>query len=101
MRKRFQKGTLKKRNGSWIGQWRDQGHCKNLVLGKVREMTKTDALTKLADILRPINSRETTTFDYRTTLEDFLNAVYFPVNRRRWKESTRSTNEPRIDFHIC
>src|SRR5215813_7547629 len=100
MRRRFQKGSLKKRNGSWIGQWREYGRFKSQALGRIREVTKAEAQIKLAEILRPINSRETSTIDFRTTLEDFLNAVYFPVNRRRWKKSTIATNEHRVAVHI-
>src|SRR5262245_25168748 len=61
MRKRFQKGSLKKKNGSWIGQWREYGRFKSQALGRIREVTKAQALIKLADILRPINCRETST----------------------------------------
>src|SRR5215468_8940953 len=100
MRRRFQKGSLKKKNGSWIGQWRDNGRFKSQALGRIREATKTEALAKLAEILRPINSREATTVDFRTTLEDFLNGVYFPVNRRRWKKSTIACNEHRVAYYI-
>jgi integrase len=100
MRRRFQNGSLKKKNGSWIGQWRDSGRFRSAALGRIRETTKTEALAKLAEILRPINSREATTVDFRTTVEDFVNGVYFPVNRRRWKKSTIACNEHRVAYHI-
>ena len=100
MRRRFQNGSLKKKNGSWIGQWRDNGCFRSQALGRIRETTKTEAQAKLAEILRPINSREATNVDFRTTVEEFLNAVYFPVNRRRWKKSTIASNEHRVAHHI-
>jgi hypothetical protein len=80
MRRRFQNGTLRKKNGSWIGQWRDSGRFRSTALGRIRDTTKTEALAKLAEIKRPLNSREATTVDFRTTVEDFVNGVYFPVN---------------------
>ena len=43
MRRRFQKGSLVKKNGSWIGQWREDERLKSAALGRVRETTKTDA----------------------------------------------------------
>src|SRR5688572_7949989 len=98
MRKRFQKGYLKKRNGAWIGQWRDNGQHKSETLGRVRDMTKTEALNAISEILRPLNSREATTVTHKTTLEDFLSGIYFPVNQRRWKDSTFGTNKQRVTF---
>src|SRR5262245_20893735 len=100
MRRRFQNGSLRKKHGSWIAQWRDNGNLKSLALGRIRETSKAEAQAKLAEILQPINSRETTTVDHRTTVEQFLNAVYFPVNRRRWKKSTIACNEHRVTYHI-
>src|SRR5262249_18419018 len=83
-----------------FGQWRDSGRFRSATLGRSRETTKTEALAKLAEILRPINSREATTVDFRTIVEDFVNGVYFPVNRRRWKKSTIACNEHRVAYHI-
>ena len=83
-----------------FGQWRDSGRFRSATLGRSRETTKTEALAKLAEILRPVNSRKATTVDFRTTVEDFVTDVYFPVNRRRWKKSRIACNEHRVAYHI-
>jgi integrase len=99
MRRRFQKGSIKKRDGAWIGQWWENGHRRNVVLGRVSQMTKADAMNKVAEHVRPINSRQVP-FNPEMLLKDFINEVYFVVHRRRWKGSTRMTVEYRVKFHI-
>src|SRR5215813_6266824 len=99
MRRRFQRGSIKKRDGAWIGQWWENGHRRNVVLGRVSQMTKADAMNKVAEHVRPINSRQVP-FNPEMLLKDFINDVYFVVHRRRWKGSTRMTVEYRVKFHI-
>ena len=60
MRKRFQKGSLKNVDGSWIAQWWDDGHRRKRTLGRVSKMSKTQAVSELAEILAPINARQIT-----------------------------------------
>ena len=50
MRKRFQKGSVKKVKGKWIGQWWEDGHRRNQVLGRTSEMTKATAQSKIAEM---------------------------------------------------
>jgi integrase len=100
MRRRFQKGSVKKRDGAWIGQWWENGHRRNVVLGRTSQMTKRDAMNKVAEHVRPINSRQVP-FNPEMLLKDFINDVYFVVHRRRWKGSTRMTVEYRVKFHIA
>ena len=99
MRKRFQKGSIQKRKGSWIGQWRENGNGKCQKLGDVKKMSKASAQVKLAEILRPINNREAV-FDSTTPLEDFLDTTYFPIYKKQWKDSTYEDNRNRVRFHI-
>jgi len=54
MRKRFQKGSLKKRAGSWIAQYWEYGHRRSQKLGRISEMTKAKAQAEPAVILAPI-----------------------------------------------
>src|SRR5262252_9104521 len=69
------------------------------LLGRASEMTKAAAQARVADIVRPLNNREVQSNpDMR--LEDFIQDVYFVVNRRRWKRSTAMTVEHRVKFHI-
>src|SRR5262249_30399000 len=99
MRRRFQKGSVKKRDGAWIGQWWENNHRRNVVLGLVSQMTKAEAMNKVAEHVRPINTRQVP-FKPEMLLKDFINDVYFVVHRRRWKGSTRTTVEYRVKFHI-
>ena len=100
MRKRFQQGSVKKVKGNWIGQWWEDGHRRNLVLGRASEMTKAAAQARVAEIVRPINNRQRQSNpDMR--LEDFIRDVYFVVHRRRWKRSTAMTVAYRVEFHVC
>src|SRR5579875_2402748 len=57
MRKRFQQGGLLKRNGSWVGQWWENGHRRKRKLGPISQMTKAQAQIALAAIVEPINAR--------------------------------------------
>src|SRR4029079_11993229 len=100
MQKRFQSGNIQKRKGSWIGHWREYGKGRSLKLGTVSEMSKSEAKSKLAEILRPINNRNAT-FDPTTLLDDFLDITYFPIHQKRWKDSTYRDNRYRIRFYIC
>ena len=100
MRKRFQKGSVKKVKGNWIGQWWEDGHRRNLVLGRVSEKTKAAAQNQVAEIVRPINNRQRQS-NPEMRLEDFVQDVFFVVHRRRWKRSTAMTVEHRVQYHIC
>jgi hypothetical protein len=56
MRKRDQKGTVKLVKGKWIAQWRRTGRYGNVLWARSK-MTKSEAGTKLAEIVAPINVR--------------------------------------------
>src|SRR5215831_19094977 len=101
MRKRFQKGSVKKSgNGRyWIGQWREDGpggkrveHTK--LLGKVSRMTKSEAREEMGKIVKPINDRAERPISRRITVKDFVENVFLPFYRRKWK---RITDESRTD----
>ncbi|HYL97431.1 MAG TPA: tyrosine-type recombinase/integrase [Blastocatellia bacterium] len=98
MRKRFQKGSLRKVDRSWIVQWREDGHRRKRTLGLVSQMTKTQAQGELATILSPINDREKLTS--KSSFGDFVRDSYLPFYRRKWKASTAITNEDRISNHL-
>ncbi len=99
MRKRYQKGSLKNVDGSWIAQWWEDGHRRKRTLGRVSKMTKTQAASDLAEILAPINGRQVTpSATYR--FGEFVARIYLPFYRRKWKHSTVTTNEYRVEFHL-
>jgi integrase len=99
MRKRFQKGSLQKVNGAWIARWWDGGRRPARTLGLVSEMTKTQAQTALAAILTPINNRFSAPTG-RCKFGEFVDHVYLPFYRRKWKESTTEENEGRVARHL-
>ena|SRR5437867_6458179 len=98
MRKRFQKGNVRKIHGSWIGRWWEDGQRRYETLGRVSEMTKSDAREKLANMLHPINARAQ--LNRVWTFGDFVEDVFFPFYRRKWKRSTRMTTEDRINYYL-
>ena len=100
MRKRYQKGSLRKVDGFWIAQWWEQGHRRKRWLGRVSELTKTQAQTQLAEILSPINSASAEA-SAECEFGDFVNNVFLPFYERKWKRSTAMTNKDRIRFHVC
>jgi integrase len=106
MRKRFQNGSVKKsKDGYWIGSWReDDGKGgrkqRSRVLGKLSKMTKTSAKEKMADIVKPINDRAANAVQKNIELKQFVDDVYVPFYKRKWKKSTAMTNEDRIEHHI-
>ena len=56
MRRRFQKGSLRKHRGGWVARWWQDGKRKARMLGRVSQLTKAQAQSELAAILAPINN---------------------------------------------
>lgn len=98
-RKRYQQGSLANVKGLWIAQWREEGHHPKRVLGKTTRMTKSEAQSKLKEILDPINGRLGRKPEQRT-FSEFVEQTYLPFYRRKWKASTALTNEERLRFHL-
>lgn len=99
MRRRFQKGSLQKIRGEWVARWREDGQRKARKLGRISLMTKTQAQSELAAILGPINTSRSQPSD-QVSFGDFLQQVYLPFYRRKWKRSTAMTNEDRLGHHL-
>src|SRR5216684_7568957 len=95
MRKRFQKGSLQKVRGGWVARWWQDGERKARMLGRVSQMTKAQAQSELAAILAPINSERSEPSEQKS-FGDFVEQVYLPFYRRKWKRSTVMTNEDRL-----
>jgi hypothetical protein len=98
MRRRYQKGSLKKLDGVWIAQWWEDGYRRKRTLGKVSTVAKAKAQAELDAILAPINSRASAPSP-STTWGDFVRNTYLPYSRK-WKLSTRMTNEDRFRVHF-
>ncbi len=99
MRKRYQKGSLFKRRGSWVAQWWEGGHRRKRTLGRLGQKTKTEAQAELAAILAPLNAAEGPP-SAKCSFGDFVEQTYLPFYRRKWKRSTLMTNEDRVDYHL-
>ena len=99
MRKRFQKGSLEKVRGEWVARWRQDGERKARKLGRVSQVTKAQAQSKLTAILAPINSARSEPSEDKN-FDDFVHDVYLPFYRRKWKRTTVMTNEDRLAHHL-
>jgi integrase len=99
MRRRFQKGSLKKIRGVWVGRWRQDGERKGRILGRTSQMTKAQAQSELAALVAPVNNRRTEPSEQKN-FGDFVRDVYLPFYRRKWKRSTTMTNEDRLAHHL-
>lgn len=99
MRRRFQQGSVFRRGKVWVVSWWEDGHRRKRTLGRVSQMTKTEAQTMLTEILAPLNSRDVP--PSKTWLfADFLERVYLPFYRRKRKRSTSLTSEDRVKNHL-
>ncbi|MCE5306110.1 MAG: tyrosine-type recombinase/integrase [Acidobacteriales bacterium] len=99
MRKRFQKGSLEKVRGEWVARWRQDGERKARKLGRTSQVTKAQAQSELAAILAPINNAKGEPSE-RKGFDDFVQHVYLPFYRRKWKRTTVMTNEDRLAHHL-
>jgi integrase len=99
MRRRYQEGSLTKVDGNWIGQWWEDGHRRKRTLGRVSKVAKAQAKTALDAILAPINSRASAPSP-STAWGEFVNHTYLPFYNRKWKYSTKMTNEERLRVHL-
>jgi len=57
MRRRYQKGSLRKHQGFWVARWREGGKRKAETVGQISHLTKTQAQSRLAAIVGPINNK--------------------------------------------
>jgi integrase len=99
MRRRYQKGSVKPVKGKWIAQWRENGHKRKRTVGRVGKMTKSEANQLLAEIVAPINARAAEPTP-AMTFGMFVSSMYLPFYKRKWKDSTRDTNEHRINLYL-
>ena len=96
MRRRYQKGSLRKVRGKWIGQWWENGHRRKQVFGSV---AKSEAWIRLDEILALINAAANSPSP-ECPFKGFVENTFLPWYERRWKRSTIMTNEDRIKFHL-
>ena len=103
-RNRYQRGSLnpRERKGKlyWYAQWREGGQKKSKVLGLCSKIPRADAEALLSSILRPINGERSLNKFEIFTFKSFLETVYLPIFREKWKASTAETEEYRLRAHL-
>jgi integrase len=97
---RFQKGSVRSRKHGrrkvWVAQWWDNGSKRSKVLGPCSEISKTQADVMMAQILQPANEAAGQPQTPAFTFRQYVEQVFLPTFRRKWKESTRITSEADI-----
>ncbi len=98
-RRRYQSGSLKKRCGKWVGQWWEGQRRRNKVLGPISTTTKSEARAALDQILASLRASHGKVAS-NMSLAQFIEGVYFPFYKRKWKHSTTENNVNRVKTHI-
>jgi integrase len=106
-RKRYQKGSLQLRKHGGRRVWVVLFYTKDgkrgyQTLGLASDMAKREAQQKAAEFMRnEVNGHEQRAGSSREpTLGEFLDEVYLPFCRGKWKESTALTTEQRLKQYI-
>src|SRR5271155_2242118 len=98
MRTRHSTGGVRKQRGRWLGLWHEDGTKRSKVLGTVSEMTKGEARQAVARIIAEERARRD--INRAWTFGEFVEQVYFPYYKRKWKASTRENNINRVTVHL-
>lgn len=99
--RRYQQGCVRKDKGKWVGKYYDvDGVQRTKTLGEAKQITKSEAQNRLAEILRPINIK--TIEKPSQTVADFLRFVFLPVKKASgtWRAMTAATAERLVERQI-
>lgn len=98
MRKRYQKGSVKKQRGRWVAMWWVDGNRRSKTVGLIKDVTKSEARAQVDKIIADLNAKrqEKRTWQFG----EFVEQVYFPFYKRRWKRSTAENNVNRMTNHL-
>ncbi len=104
MHRKQQKGSLQKHfqgdHSSWVGFYYDGNkRRRSKTLGRCSAMSRHQAMEKLTAIVNQFNEEELDS-PKPSRFADFVQVVYLPFCRRKWKASTASTTEQRIRTHL-
>ena len=98
------KGSIRPRKHGkhkvWVAQWWEDGHRRSKVLGKCSRMPKSEAEARMAQILERTNAGAGHPEKPVYTFGVYVEQVFLPLCRRKWKESTRMTTELRFNYHL-
>ncbi len=98
MRIRHSTGGVRKQRGRWIGMWYADGKRKSMVVGSVKDMTKSKAREEVAKIVAAERAKREANRVWK--FGEFVEASYFPYYKRKWKASTAENNVNRISAHL-
>src|SRR5947209_1920097 len=103
--KRYQEGSLQKRkhgrSKKWVLLYWENSHRRYKTLGAVSQMTHAEAMGKKQQFMQTLNdSGPTRNCDQTVAFGEFVQTVFLPFCRRKWKESTTGTTEQRIKHHL-
>ena len=102
MRKRYQNGRVVKSTDGryWVGKWLEDGKDRSRILGKFGEMTKSKACDEMSKIVAPVNAGSTVNLSPEITVRNFVEGVFLPFYRRKWKRITNESRTTSIMRHI-
>src|SRR6516225_3582983 len=96
-RTRHSTGGVCKQRNKWRGFWYDRsGVRQSKIVGFVKDLTKGEAREKVAKIVAELRAKDETP----RLFGEFVEAVYFPYYKRKWKHSTAENNVSRITAHL-
>jgi integrase len=99
VRQKYQRGSLKKQKGKWVGMFYDStGSHRSRVLGPVKSMTKTQARAAVNKFASEANAKVDENRVW--TFKEFVTGPYFDFYGRKWKRSTRENNVNRVSVHL-
>ncbi|MBZ5673936.1 MAG: tyrosine-type recombinase/integrase [Acidobacteriia bacterium] len=85
----------------WYVQYRNaEGKKRSKTLGLESKMTASQLQAAVSAILAPINAGLTQTRTRSYTIENYVETVFIPVQRRGWKGSSAITAIQQIRFHL-
>jgi integrase len=98
MRQRHSVGGVRKQRGKWIGHWYADGKRKSQIIGRIKDMTKSEAREEVAKIAAAERVQLEDNCD--SSFGDFVDKIYLPFYTRKWKQSTDGNNRNRIEVHL-
>jgi integrase len=99
VRQKYQRGSLKKQKGKWVGMFYDStGSHRSRVLGTLKSMSKTQARAAVNKFADEANAKVDENRVW--TFKEFVTGPYFDFYGRKWKRSTRENNVYRVNTHL-
>src|SRR5215831_16975373 len=104
MRRRYQQGSVTRSTDGryWVVKYRVDGKHKTKSLGNCRgkdKISKAEAQERAEKLLKPLQD-EAKPVPSNVTLKRFVEDVFFPFCRKRWKPVTDEARTDSITRHI-